>query len=102
MDKILIDIKGLNKGELLDALVQGTRYNGPQFVFASEFGSYLSPIVNESEEKANTSYVDYYKNKPIKTDLRKDLIDPRLYDRDAGNGTFAKIVIKMRNAETKK
>ena len=98
MDKILIDIKGLNKGQLLDALVLGTRYNGPQFVFASEFGSYLSPIANESEEKATARYVDYYNNKPIKTDLRGDFVDPRLYDRDAGNGIFAKIVLKMRNA----
>ena len=100
MDTILINIKGLNKGDLLDALVLGTRYNGP-FAFAAEFTSYLSHPVNKSEEVANARYIDRYNDKPIKTDLRGNFADPRLYDRDAGSGTFAKIVKIMRNAEAK-
>uniref|UniRef100_A0A6C0HHD1 Uncharacterized protein n=1 Tax=viral metagenome TaxID=1070528 RepID=A0A6C0HHD1_9ZZZZ len=97
-----IDIKGLNKGQLLDALVLGTRYNGP-FAFASEFASYLSPEdSNKSEKIANAGYIDRYGGKPIKTNLSGDFVDPRLYDRDAGQGTFAKIVQIMRLAETKK
>jgi len=103
MDTSLINIKGLNKGELLDALVLGTQYNGP-FAFASEFNSYCSPVkkvVKNSEEVANARYIDRYNDKPIKCDLRGDFVDPRLYDRDAGPDTFAKIVKIMRNAETK-
>ena len=105
MDTSLINIKGLNKGDLLDALVLGARYNGP-FAFASEFNSYCSPIKkdvnkNISEEVANARYIDRYNDKPIKTDLRGDFVDPRLYDRDAGLGTFAKIVQIMRNEEKK-
>ena len=100
MDTTFINIKGLNKGELLDAMVLGTRYNGP-FAFASEFTSYLSPVINsdKSEKVANLGYIDRYADKPIKTNLSGDFVDPRLYDRDAGSGTFAKIVYKMRLAE---
>lgn len=103
MDTTFINIKGLNKGQLLEAMVLGTRYNGP-FAFASEFSSYLSPVKDLniiSEKVANAGYIDRYEDKPIKTDLRGDFVDPRLYDRDAGSGTFAKIVYKMRIAEAK-
>lgn len=102
MDVIKINIKGLNKGQLLDALVLGTQYNGP-FAFMSEFRSYSSPEIDldKSEKVANAGYIDRYQDKPIKTDLRGDFVDPRLYDRDAGKGTFAKIVQIMRNAEAK-
>ena len=103
MDTYLINIEGLNKGELLDALVLGTRYNGP-FAFASEFNSYCSPVkenFNISEKVANARYIDRYQDKPIKCDLRGDFVDPRLYDRDAGPGTFAKIVQIMRKVEEK-
>jgi len=97
-----IDIKGLNKGQLLDALVLGTQYNGP-FAFASEFASYLSPVnLNKSEKVASAGYIDRYGGKPIKTNLTGDFVDSRLYDRDAGEGTFVKIVQIMRSAETKK
>ena len=99
MDTTFINIKGLNKGQLLEAMVLGTRYNGP-FAFASEFSSYLINS-DKSEKVANAGYIDRYEDKPIKTDLRGDFVDPRLYDRDAGSGTFAKIVYKMRIAEAK-
>ena len=99
MDTTFINIKGLNKGQLLEAMVLGTRYNGP-FAFASEFSSYLINS-DKSEKVANAGYIDRYEDKPIKCDLRGDFADPRLYDRDAGSGTFAKIVYKMRIAEAK-
>jgi len=99
MDITFINIKGLNKGQLLEAMVLGTQYNGQQFVFATEFRSYFSPIIDDPEKIAMAGRVDYYKNKPIKTDLRYDFVDPCLYDRDAGSGTFAKIVHMMRITE---
>ena len=103
MDTTFINIKGLNKGLLLDAMGLGTRYNGP-FAFTSEFNSYISPIINSdiSEKIANAGYIDRYGDKPIKTNLSGDYVDPRLYDRDAGQGTFAKIVHIMRLTEEKK
>ena len=43
-------------------------------------------------EKAVKCHIDYFCGRAIKTDLSKDSVDPYLYDRDAGQGTFQKVV----------
>ncbi len=48
------------------------------------------------EEK---EYIDYFCGRCIKTNLTEDLVNPRSYDRDAGEGTFASIVKDMRNSK---
>jgi hypothetical protein len=41
-------------------------------------------------------YIDYFQGRVIKTDLRGDAIDPRLYDRDNGAGAAERAVAKLR------
>jgi hypothetical protein len=41
-------------------------------------------------------YIDYFQGRVIKTDLRGDAIDPRLYDRDNGAGAAERAVATLR------
>lgn len=52
-----------------------------------------TPTFDENKAKtAVKGYIDYFCGRAIKTDLSKDTIDPYLYDRDAGTGTFQRVV----------
>ena len=46
--------------------------------------------------KAVLSYIDYYAVRAIKDDLSLDEVDTYMYDRDAGNGAFARVVLRLR------
>ena len=48
-------------------------------------------------KKVVDNYIDYLCGKAIKTNLSGDLVEPHLYDRDAGKGKFLEIVNSMRN-----
>jgi hypothetical protein len=41
--------------------------------------------------------MDYVCGRAIKTNISGRVCDPRAYDRDAGSGTFAKIVVALKN-----
>ena len=85
-----IDIRGLNKVNLLEALWNATDYVGfnrnlPDFKFDRQEAStaVLDPI-------------DYFCGKPMKCKLSGDSFNPDGYDRDAGRGKAAEIVRALR------
>lgn len=89
----MINIKGLDKGAVLAALHNGTRPQGMGFLnardddmTADEANVYL----------ARSPYVDYCAGRPIKVSFASDEIDPRLYDRDAGQGVAESIISRLR------
>ena len=83
-----ISIAGINKIKLLQALVQRTAFIG----FNAQMG-YHGPSFDEAKAReAVKRRIDYYCGKPIKCDLSGDEVDPWLYDRDAGQGAFARCV----------
>lgn len=91
-----VDISGLDRVELLKELWRAQ-------VAAGFFGTFegLSmggglPFSQASAATAVTQYIDYFCGRAIKTDLSKDTVNPYLYDRDAGPGKFAEIVLRMR------
>ena len=88
-----INITGIPKGLLLEAMVRGTNF--PSAI--AELSSYLGNTTS-AETVAIAGRIDYYKGKPIKTDLRNNTIESFLYDRDAGSGALARIVIKLRES----
>jgi hypothetical protein len=88
-----IDITGIPKGLLLEAMVRGTNFPSAIAELSSYFGDTTS-----AETVATAGRIDYYKGKPIKTDLRGNTVEPFLYDRDAGSGKLARIVLQLRNA----
>ena len=90
----VVSIVGLDKGRLLELLVQGTRF----LAFMPEFMSYQSSET-EASKRVTYGYIDYYQGKAIKMDLRSDFQDGINYNRDAGAGAFQKIIAYMRLEE---
>ena len=87
-----IDISGLDRVELLLRLWTNMK---PAAFFA--MSGRPSPSFDESAaKKVVGDYIDYFQGRAIKTDLSKDEVNPRLYDRDAGSGTFKRVVESMR------
>jgi hypothetical protein len=85
-----LDISGLSKTQLLKLLWQNQ-------VVAGFFRGSPGPAYDENAAKeAVTRYIDYFSGRAIKTDLSGDSVDPWMYDRDAGQGTFARIVADLR------
>ena len=93
MSNDTIDIKGLDRLKLLQALYDGTRALGLGFLYDRPSG--LPEGIAVRYEPAS-SYIDYCEGRPIKSDLSKDEVDPWAYDRDAGTGAFAAAVDRLR------
>ena len=83
-----INIQGIDKVKLLEALWQ------KQIVAGFYANMRLpSPKFDEIEaKKAVLNYIDYFCGRCIKCDISGETADPCLYDRDAGDGVFKKIV----------
>jgi hypothetical protein len=90
----MIDISGVDKVVLLAILHSGQKPAG--FFTEGTCGANaewaLPRFDRAAAAKAVTRYIDYFCGKAIKMDLSKDQVDPRLYDRDAGQGAFARAV----------
>lgn len=88
-----INITGIPKGLLLEAMVRGTNFPSAIAELSSYFGDTTS-----AEIVAIAGRIDYYNGKPIKTDLRGNTVESGLYDRDAGSGALSRIVLKLRKS----
>ena len=92
-----IEISGVDKVLLLQELwnrqIVASFYN-------NMFTSWMTPKFDEFEahKAINGGYIDYFCGRCIKTDLRKNSVSPRLYDRDAGEGAFLRAVQAVRSA----
>jgi len=86
----MIDIKGLDKAKVLKALYDNSRPQGVG-VFVAAYADELT------EEKAaellkDQTYFDYLSGRVMKVHLDGDELDPRLYDRDLGEGAAARAI----------
>lgn len=98
----LIDIKGLDKAEVLLALWNASKMQGMSFL------GYSKPMTLEYAQECvkNTRhiglsgdeqiYFDYLNGKVMKIDIAPDEIDPRLYDRDNGESAAQKAIDNLR------
>jgi hypothetical protein len=78
-----INIAGLDKVKVLQALYERAKPQGMGFLH------YTPGPLPEAEAKAcleRHPYFDYLNGRVMKVDLGKDTLDPRLYDRDNGDG----------------
>ena len=88
-----VDISGLNKGMLLLELWS----NSKPASFFSMNGMTPPPFnAEKAQGAAQRGYIDYYEGRCIKADLTGDDAEPRLYDRDFGDGSFLRVVTDMR------
>lgn len=92
----MVDIKGINKAELLAALYNNSKPLGLGILHYTP----ENMTKEEAEEilKEDT-YIDYLKGRVMKVDLSKDQFDTYLYNRDNGEGAAERIVEQLK--ETK-
>jgi hypothetical protein len=90
MDKI--DIKGLDKAELLSALFNAATPVGKGFESAIKGYVMTVEFASIAVVAAGVERIDYLKGVPLKLVISGDELDPFLYDRDHGEGRAAMIV----------
>lgn len=80
-----VNIANLDKAQVLIALHNNSKPQGMGFLHATP-----EPLTIEEANEALSNqgyYPDYVNGRVIKVDLRGDEFDPRLYDRDNGEGS---------------
>ena len=91
---IMTDISGLDKVELLSQLWQN---NKPASFFKTTTLVMPPSFDRKRAEAAVTEdYIDYFCGRCIKCDLSGDTVNPWGYDRDMGQGSFDRVVSRMR------
>lgn len=90
----MIDIRGLNKAEVLKALYDHSHVQGMGFLQAVPAG-FVTVRRCQSLLKEQT-YFDYLYGRVLKVDLSGDEFDERLYDRDCGEGAAKRAVDSLR------
>lgn len=88
----VIDIKGIDKVELLNALW----LNSKPASFYRASGTLPPDFDKEKAETAVYRYIDYFCGHAIKTDISGDTASTYLYDRDTRPGRFRDIVDAIR------
>lgn len=88
----LLSIKGKNKAEVVAALYNASKPLGLGVLQAER----QNMTVEVAEQMAAGNYVfDYLKGRVMKVDLNGDEFDPRLYDRDNGQGAAAAALAQL-------
>lgn len=89
-----VDVKGLDSAELLVQLWKGSfnaSYVQNQMI--------VPPTVETARQALRdtpTEYIDYFNGRVIKINFSTDIIESCGYDRDVGEGAFARVVKEMR------
>lgn len=94
-ENTMVDIKGLAKAEVLLALWNRSHSQGMSFLGIDV----AYPNIKDAEDwiKRNPSLnFDYVNGRVIKCDISGDEFDPRLYDRDCGEGAAEAAIDKIR------
>lgn len=87
-----VNISGIDKVKLLEALWKNAK---PASFFT--LGGMSAPAFDHTMSEVSVKkYIDYYAGRCIKVDISKDSVEPRLYDREYGVGSFESVVNKLR------
>ena len=89
----MIDIKGLDKVEVLLGLYNGSHVQGLGFLQAVD--NYTIKDAREDYEHSD-GYFDYLHGRVLKVDLSGDSFDGWLYDRDNGEGAAQKVIDEIK------
>lgn len=63
-----------------------------------EAAEWLAKATREYPNGRTSIYFDYLKGRVMKVELAGDDVDPWLYDRDNGQGAFARVIDELRAA----
>lgn len=97
----MIDIRDLDKAEVLKTLYDASHHQGMGFLSAVPDSVVTVEHCRDLLMSGNT-YFDYLYGKVMKVDLRDDFFDERLYDRDNGPGAAQRAVNKLRKLSSVK
>lgn len=90
----MVDIKGLNKAEVLAALYNNSKPQGLGFL---NFDAKNMMVAEAEEILKKTTDFDYLKGRVMKVNLSSDdSFEEWLYDRDNGNGAAEKAISSLR------
>lgn len=95
----MVDIKGLDKAEVLHALWRHSHAQGLSFLGLTPEGFTLEKaqsLIKEKQDKNARLYFDYVEGHVIKCDLSGDAFDEFLYDRDCGPGAAEAAIDELR------
>ncbi len=90
----VVDIKGLDKAEVLLALYEGSHVQGMGFLQA--IPSYTLEQAKVDYEESRDKYFDYHYGRVMKVDLSGDSFESALYDRDLGAGAAQRVIDNLR------
>lgn len=90
-----VNISQLSKVQLLKELVIAAKKDAYQSTIEHLFDE------NVAQELIDNGFIDYYCGRAVKVDLTQNNVDPSLYDRDAGRGTFETVVKNLRSVNIK-
>lgn len=91
----MINIKGLNKAEILRGLYNNSQPLGMGFI---HFTPEMMTVEEAEELLLHTTYFDYLKGRVMKVSLDNDeVLDEWGYDRDNGEGSVQRIIDGLRN-----
>lgn len=90
----MVDIKGLDKAEVLLALYDGSHCQGMSFLGAVD--SYTLDDARADYENSRDKYFDYLHGHVLKVDLSGDEFNGALYDRDCGEGAAQRVIDKLK------
>lgn len=93
----MINIKGLNKAEVLKALYDHSHVQGMGIYQTVPEGTVTVEHCQMLLDTTGYPYFDYLYGRVIKVDLSGDEFDERLYDRDCCPGAAERAVRRIRN-----
>jgi len=94
-----MNIKGLNKAEILPTLYNNAEYQG--FGFLEEDGKQMT--VEEAQkilDSTNDKYFDYLKGRKMKIKIEGDEIDTHYYNRCYGEGAAENLISKLNSIQS--
>jgi len=92
--KNMVNIKGLDKAQVLKALYDHSHVQGSGFLQAVPDG--VVTVEHCAMLLGNQTYFDYLHGRVLKVELSGDEFDERLYDRDCGEGAAQRAVDSIR------
>jgi hypothetical protein len=97
-----MNIKGLNRADVLAALYNASHPQGMGMLhfdptpMTTEEAQALIDEQSKRPRGAFEAYFDYLKGRVMKIGFKGDEIDPRLYDRDLGDGAAERAIASLR------
>lgn len=86
----VIDIKGLDKAEVLVALFNASKQQGMGYLNTAGYDPMTLEDARKIIEENPNTYFDYLRGRVMKVKLSEDTFSAKLYDRDNGKGAAAR------------